>query len=801
MNLYLIFFKHINLICFFLFLFFTNANSESVTNIAIVFDGPSEINQLILDSYKKEIKELTKGEFIVNFPESKTIEADWSVKGVNDAVNKMLQDPSVDILITPGVLSSINVIKRRKLAKPVIAPVIIDNQLIGAPSDERGASGVNNLTYLSSSSVIGRDFRIFKDVVWFKKLAFLYMPIILESVPEVKDIVSKSARDIGVEIVMVPAGNNIDEIFNDIPNDVDAVYITPLLQMSDDNFRKLVQGLTYRKLPSFSLIGTIEVEEGVLIGLNPKENLPRQSRRVALNVQSILLGENAGTLPVSFPRKQQLTINMKTARAIGFYPAWEVYYEADLLNEKDEMQKNIITLTQAVNEAVNVNLDLLASERFVLAGAQEVRKAIAILLPQSEISLDASIIDEDRALASRGIQPERTLTGSANVNQLIFSESAWSNLRVQKYNQSSRELSRDEIKLDIISATAIAYLIVLRDKTFEKIQKSNLQLTRSNLEIAESRKEIGVANPAEVFRWESQVAGDKISVVDAESQTKNAEILLKRLLNRPLNEKTGYTEVKLNDPFFNVGDPRLTKYIDNPGSFEIFKDFMVEEGFNQSPEIKNIDSQINAQDRILLSTKHAFWLPEFSFFGEVNERFKEGGEGQRDDFNNIPEISNLDDTEWTLLFRAKFPLTRGGAKIADYKQAREELFRLRLERDSTIEKIEQETRSSLNDISASYPSIKFSNDAAISSSKNLDIVTDSYSRGVVSILDLLDAQNSSLSADLNAATAVYDFLIDFVLVERSVGRFYYFISKEQRDEWFDRLDLYFKNIKFKTSFN
>jgi len=124
-----------------------------------------------------------------------------------------------------------------------------------------------------------------------------------------------------------------------------------------------------------------------------------------------------------------------------------------------------------------------------------------------------------------------------------------------------------------------------------------------------------------------------------------------------------------------------------------------------------------------------------------------------------------------------------------------------LERDSTIDKIEQETRSSLNDISASYPSIKFSNDAAISSSKNLDIVTDSYSRGVVSILDLLDAQNSSLSADLNAATAVYDFLIDFVLVERSVGRFYYFTSKEQRDEWFDRLDLYFKNIKSKPNFN
>ncbi len=62
------------------------------------------------------------------------------------------------------------------------------------------------------------------------------------------------------------------------------------------------------------------------------------------------------------------------------------------------------------------------------------------------------------------------------------------------------------MRLDIAQQTATAYLNVLRAKTFERVQKDNLQLTRSNLELARVRRQIGVSGPAEVYRWESQMA-------------------------------------------------------------------------------------------------------------------------------------------------------------------------------------------------------------------------------------------------------------------------------------------------------
>ena len=73
---------------------------------------------------------------------------------------------------------------------------------------------------------------------------------------------------------------------------------------------------------------------------------------------------------------------------------------------------------------------------------------------------------------------------------------------------------------------------------------------------------------------------------------------------------------------------------------------------------------------------------------------------------------------------------------------------------------------------------------------NLELVSDAYSQGLVSIIDLIDAQNAALVADLGAATAVYDFLVDWVEVERAVGRFSLFMTADERSEFFVRLEAF-----------
>ncbi len=769
----------------------TRANS---TNIGVVFDGSSELNRMTLETYIKEIKDLTEGEFTVDFPKDKILEADWTATGVRTAIDKLLNDPGVDIVITIGVIGSTEIAKRTNLPKPAIAPWIIDSKLLGLPENAEGTTGIHNLYYLASPTTLARDIIAFKEIVEFDNMALVFMPIVTELVPDIEDYVIQVARESGVEIFLIPVTGSVDELLAIIPPDTESVMVTPILQYSSEEIEQLYDGLIQRGLPSFSMLGRTEVEQGALIGLTPELNITRQARRIALAIQSILLGDDPANLPIEFSEQQKLTINMATAKAINFYPKWEVMTDADLIEEEPLDTGQELTLDGAVLESVRVNLDLLAADKFVSAGAQDVKRAIAELLPQSDIFLENRYIDKDRARASFGTQPERSISGGANVSQLIYSDRAWSNLTVQKRLQEARVYNRNEIRLDIIAATAIAYLNVLRAKTIERIQKDNLKLSKSNLEIAKVRRDIGVASPAEVYRWESEISSDRIDVVSAEATRKNTEILVNRLLHRPLSLEFRTQETGLGDKTLIVSDPRLDKYVDNPGSFEVFMDFMVTQGFLQSPEIKSLDSQVGAQERILKSSQRAFWIPTFSAFGEIRQFFYEGSAGGEINTGDLPfTIPSVDDTEWIVQFQATFPLFRGGAKIAEYKQAREELSRLRIERDSTSEKVEEEIRTSLNNAGASFPSIGFAEDASSAARKNLELVTDSYSRGVVSIIDLLDAQNAALAADLNAANAVYDFLIDLMNVQRSVGRFDFFMNMVDRDEWFRKLETFYND--------
>jgi outer membrane protein TolC len=69
-------------------------------------------------------------------------------------------------------------------------------------------------------------------------------------------------------------------------------------------------------------------------------------------------------------------------------------------------------------------------------------------------------------------------------------------------------------------------------------------------------------------------------------------------------------------------------------------------------------------------------------------------------------------------------------------------------------------------------------------------VGDAYSRGTVSIIDLLDAQNAALVADQVAANAVYDFLIDLIEVQRASGQLDFLRTPAERSAWLERAETY-----------
>ena len=76
---------------------FSTAQSP-VVEVGIVLDGPWERNDETLAVFQKETLDLTRPEFDVRFPPDKRLLADFTLAGVQAAVDGLLADPDVDLV-------------------------------------------------------------------------------------------------------------------------------------------------------------------------------------------------------------------------------------------------------------------------------------------------------------------------------------------------------------------------------------------------------------------------------------------------------------------------------------------------------------------------------------------------------------------------------------------------------------------------------------------------------------------------------------------------------------------------------
>jgi len=167
----------------------------------------------------------------------------------------------------------------------------------------------------------------------------------------------------------------------------------------------------------------------------------------------------------------------------------------------------------------------------------------------------------------------------------------------------------------------------------------------------------------------------------------------------------------------------------------------------------------------------------------MSQIFSRGGVG-----STTTDPEGLNDNFWNVGVFLSLPLMEGGSRFAENKRTTEETYRLLRGREAASQRIEQNVRNAVFQVAASRLAIDLSRRAADAARKNLDIVADNYTMGLVSLVDLLDAQTNSLNADLAAIDAVNDYLLDLMRVERSVGQFTFFVPEEERGVWVDELE-------------
>ena len=166
------------------------------------------------------------------------------------------------------------------------------------------------------TDLVGKELEVLKEALpKARRFGVLYTAAAPSHVPAV-DAAETAARSLGVELRKVPVRGE-----EDFP-----VAFTTMAQASVDGFmvlaspiflsrRTLLADLAIQyRLPS--MIGTKDnVLAGLLMSYAPDAN--DLTRRAAVYVDRILKGEKPAQLPVEQATRYELTINLKTAKALG----------------------------------------------------------------------------------------------------------------------------------------------------------------------------------------------------------------------------------------------------------------------------------------------------------------------------------------------------------------------------------------------------------------------------------------------------------------------------------------------------
>jgi outer membrane protein TolC/ABC-type uncharacterized transport system substrate-binding protein len=776
-----------------------NNNFKPDVTIGILLDGRWEGDNAALDELILQCNELLGGEFKINFPESKILSGDWDPDKTHSGLLQQLNDPEVDIIIAYGEISSRIAVFTPDLTKPVIAPAAINAELQRMPM-KNGTSGINNLNYLSFTSNLNNQIPTFKQLYDFNKVAMLINQNYYGSQKFIRDTIESRLESIieGVDVEFVPVGFNYESVVEAVSPDVDAVIIQPVRFLSYQQIDDLISRFKERGIPTFSIFDERYIQGEALAGFVPKDFFQRHSRRIALNIQAILLGENAGDLSVTVPIDDEFVINMKTAEELKIFPSWSLINTSRLIRTIEKKADRVLSLTGAITNAKEFNLDFLAEQQRIESGKMDVNIARSNLLPQINSSLTAAIIDNYRASNSSSQIAEKTLSGGLTLDQLIYDVDAWTNFDINSLNQELREYELRQAELDLINTTSVSYFEVLLAETLEKINKNNLNLSNSNMEIARYRVTVGSANLTEIYRWESEIANSLKAVIQSNANRNLAEMNLNQLLNFPSEESIDLDEDSMDELINIITSDRVMIYYNNKWDFKIFRGFMVEEAFRYSPELNVLNKAIEIQERISTAATTQFFLPTIGLQGQVNNTFYRGGAGSEFNPVTIPGIGQFQigappkDFSWNVGLTLSLPLFEGAGRFAEVEQASIELKKLHFQKESLQDQLELAVRSALHLSGSSYAGMIQAKISAKSSLKNLDIVISMYSQGFASITELLDAQNASLTAELLAISSQFDFLIDMMNVQRSMGEFIFTYDLDEREAFISRLEEYFE---------
>lgn len=569
-----------------------------------------------------------------------------------------------------------------------------------------------------------------------------------------------------------------------------AVYVLPLPHVTPPERSALFAALAADGLVSVAADGRGAIAHGALAGYKP-EQTARIAREIALAIDELLRGTATAVRSSNVQAIPRLVINSDTLRAVRLPVRWDTVLRAEFVTPGGAPERQIPSLSRAIEQALANNADLAALRSATEAQQTALDSAVSALLPTLSANAQFVAIDEDRARSvATPFQYEWAV--GARVEQLVWSEPAWASVRVQRLLSNAQNLSLQAARADTALATAEAYYNLVRAVGLVQIRREAVTRTRANLDRARLLERIGQETAANIFRFESQLAQDNQGLIDAITQARGAMLALNRLRGVPDPDPTFVAAIGRVPPATVplATTEAVVASFSTLGGVTLLEQFAVDSALGRSERLAASGATVAARERELRSTRRQFFSPTVLAFGEVSHTLSQAGAGDGTVIELTPGVtldsgafSSADETDWSGGLGISVPLYTGQERLAQTRRAQSNLDQANEQRLSVALALEEYARVSVASLVGAFTKLAEARAAQTAAQEGLRLVETGYERGVFTGVELLDAQNNAAVAAQQTGAVRAEFQTAWARLLHVTGWIDALISTERAGEF------------------
>jgi outer membrane protein TolC len=403
-----------------------------------------------------------------------------------------------------------------------------------------------------------------------------------------------------------------------------------------------------------------------------------------------------------------------------------------------------LSISDAIERGLKYNLGVLLASEGTRDARGERWKALSDLLPH--VSAGTSETKEQVNLAAFGfsglpgvpqiVGPFDVFDARAYLSQTLLDFNALGKEREQSEKSRAAEYTYQDARNTVVLVCANLYLQSVADSSRVEAAETQVKTAEALYDRAADLRKAGVVPGIDVLRAQVELQAQQQRLIFYRNELAKQKLSLARAIGLPISQ-----QFKLADsiPYAPLPPLPLEQALD--------------EAYATRADYRAAQAQVKAAEAAKRAARGDA-LPSLHFSSDYG------------DIGNAPGRSH---GTFTVAATLKVPIFQGGRVHGEVMQAEARLKQRQAAREDLRARIAYEVQTALMDIKSSGDRVQVAESARKLATEELQQAQDRFSAGVVSSIEVVQAQDALATADENYISSLYTYNVAKASLARAMG--------------------------------